>query len=81
MNRLALAALICSPFMLAACSEAEPEDMDTSYEEQLPAPVEDAGNDMSGVPDNDTIEGGRDEQVDARYSGDNQLPENTEVPE
>ncbi len=83
MHRLTIAALMLAPFTLAACGEAEPE-IDTSYEEQMPAPVAEAeptGNDVSSVPDNNSIEGGRDEQVDAQYSGENQLPDTDKLPD
>lgn len=70
----ALIVLPLSALAIAACGSEQP-DADTSYEEQLPAPVEEAGDGLASVPDNDTIEGGPDEQVDAQYSGDAQLPE------
>ena len=83
MNRLALAALTLAPFTLAACDGAEQEP-DTSYEEQLPAPVQDAepaGNDVASVPDNTSVEGGPDEQVDDQYAGENQLPDTDKLPD
>ena len=80
MNRLSLAALAATPLALAACSEPA-ETPDTSYEESLPAPVEDAGPGATGVADNDTMENGPDEQVDAQYSGENQLPDTDKTAE
>ena len=67
--------LAAAPFALAACGDSGDENLDTSYEEGLPAPVPEGGEGLESVPDNDTIEGGPDEQVDTQYSGDAQLPE------
>ncbi len=67
-------AAILPAFALAACGSEQPEP-DTSYEEQLPAPVPEGGEGLASVPDNDSIEGGPDEQVDEQYAGDAQLPE------
>ena len=67
--------LAVAPFALAACGDSGEEDLDTSYEEHLPAPVAETDGGMESVPDNDTIEGGPDEQVDTQYSGDAQLPD------
>ncbi len=54
---------------LASCgSDPVP---DTSYEEGLPAPVEVNDANDAPAPDNDTVIGGTDEQVDAMASGDN----------
>ncbi|GMN13936.1 hypothetical protein [Altererythrobacter sp. MTPC7] len=53
---------------LAGCSE-EPE-VDTSYESELPAPVPQGDSASEPVPDNTSITGGPDEQVDAMASGD-----------
>ena len=75
------ALLIAVPALaLAACGQEQP-DPDTSYEDQLPPPVEDMEEGMASAPDNDTIEGGTDEQVDAEFAGENQLPEGYEAPE
>lgn len=55
---------------LTACSEAE-EPADTSYEEQLPSPVPQGDTASEPAPDNTSIEGGPDEQVDQQYGGEN----------
>lgn len=56
---------------IAACNESE-ESLDTSYEEELPAPVQEIEEPGAPVPDNDSIEGGADEQVDAMAAGANE---------
>lgn len=53
--------------LLAACGsngqEAE-QAPDTSYEQQLPSPVEQTGEDAAPAQRNDTVAGGADERVD-----------------
>ena len=74
MRYSAMLAILVSPLALAACSD-EAEEPDTAYEQQLPAPVQEGGEGMASVPDNDSIEGGPDERIDDQYAGDAQLPE------
>ena len=53
---------------LAACGSEE--EFDTEYEQSLPSPVPADTSENAPVPDNDSIEGGADEQVDAQAAGD-----------
>ncbi|RJY09192.1 hypothetical protein [Aurantiacibacter aquimixticola] len=70
MKRIALAA--AATFALSACG-AEEETLDTDYESSMEAPVPDVtGNEP--VPDNDSIEGGLDEQVDAAQTSERDMP-------
>lgn len=68
MKNLALLPLSIAAFAMAGCSE-EPA-VDTSYESELPSPVADGDTAAEPAPDNDTVTGGADEQVDAMASGD-----------
>lgn len=63
---------------LASCNDEA--SLDTSYEETLPAPVEGGDTDAAPAPDNDTISGGADEQVDAMASGQEQPTEEAMQP-
>lgn len=67
MKHLSAAALLPA-ILLVGCGSngVEPEGADdTSYEQQLPSPVEQTRADDAPVERNDTVAGGADEQVDA----------------
>ncbi len=55
--------------LLAACDNPEVRP-DTTYEQTLDSPVPQGDTGPEPVPDNDTIVGGADEQVDAAAAGD-----------
>lgn len=65
----AAAPLVLLAFLTTACGSAGVESdnlpADTSYEEQLPSPVEQTRADDAPVERNNTVTGGADEQVDA----------------
>lgn len=72
MKRVSAILLAAPALALSACGQGgnEPEGpVDTSYEQSLPSPVQQSESDTAPVPDNTSIVGGPDEQVDAIVSG------------